>query len=63
MERIKTRVNTHREVYHDTSSRGKGRPRHDCWRADVTIQDASGKRRIRRRFSTRAEAEAWLSGH
>ncbi len=63
MAQIKTTTRYHREVYHDTSSRGNGRPRHDCWRADVTIQDASGKRRIRRRFKTYEDALRWLNGY
>lgn len=67
MERIKTRKNYHREIYRDTSTRGKynGRfkKRHDCWRADVTINDASGLRRIRKRFASYEEAKRWLMGY
>lgn len=55
-------------VYHDTSLRWKrklknGKIRkyyHDCWRADVTLIDCNGARRIRKRFKTKAEADAWL---
>lgn len=67
MERIKTRKNCHREIYRDASTRGKynGRlkKRHDCWRADVTINDASGLRRIRKRFASYEEAKRWLMGY
>lgn len=55
-----------RGVYFDTSTRGKrnkNRNRHKEWRADVTITDARGLRRIRRRFKSRKEAEKWLAGY
>lgn len=55
-------------VYHDTSLQrrvrlGNGKVverRHDCWRADVSLVDCNGVRRIRRRFKDRDEALAWL---
>lgn len=61
-------INHGKYVYHDQSVKGRAILqngdvrvyRHNCWRADVTLQDCNGMQRIRKRFRTRQEALDWL---
>ncbi len=57
--RIKVK-NRGRYVYRDTSSRGKGRKRHDCWRAEINEITPGGIKRLRRRFKDKKDAYKWI---
>ena len=46
-------------IYFDRSSKGDGR-HHKCWRAEIS--NGGFGPRIRRRFASRAAAEAWVRG-